>query len=92
MEETAPQISEKKSMNKGIFIAVLVVVIALAIVGYETTQPKTDTTQSANSAPATTAPKKADEAEVMTASTYKNGTYTVTGNYTSPGGPEEIDV
>lgn len=92
MEETAPQTPEKKSLNKGIIAIALVVVVAVAIVGYEATKPKENAVQTVASE-ATTAPKKTDETpNEEAASAYKNGTYNVTGNYTSPGGPESIDV
>ena len=92
MEETAPQQAEKKSLNKGIIAIALVVIVAVAIVGYEATKPKDNEVQTIASE-ATNTPKKTEETPTEEpASTYRNGTYNVTGNYTSPGGPESIDV
>lgn len=95
MEESAPQTQANKGMNKGIILVVFIVIVALAIVGYEATKKK-DTTVATTAATPSSAPTKGKETTTTapTSATllYKDGTYTVTGNYTSPGGPEEIEV
>lgn len=93
MEETAPQTPKSRGVNKGIIVIAFIVIVALAIVGYEATKPK-DTTTATTPAPTTSSQDDGEPAEgkAMTATTYKNGTYTVVGNYTAPSGPEEIGV
>lgn len=101
MEEQ--QISEepkKGSSSKMIIMAVVVVVVILVgVIGYQALSKKsvlneeaTEKTEEKTAAPTDTiAPSSTDGAK-MTAASYKNGTYTETGNYISPGGQEQIQV
>lgn len=92
MEETTPQTQTNKGMNKGLIIGLFVLIVAVAIFGYEATKKK-ETAPVTATAPTQTPTKKEAATEPTKATlAYKNGTYTVTGDYTSPGGPEEIEV
>lgn len=94
MEETAPQSQPNKGMNKGLILVVFVAIVALAIFGYEATKKKDTSAAETATVPsgAPTAAKQEQATEGAAASTYKDGTYTVTGDYTVPGGPEKIEV
>lgn len=90
MEETTNTGTPAKGgSNKFIMPVAIVVIIAIAAIGYYAfqSQKKASTTETA---PVVT---QAQETVVEESATqYKNGTYQVVGNYVSPGGPREIDV
>jgi hypothetical protein len=93
MEEQQTTQSQS-SMSKYMIPAVVVVVIAAAVFAFYTTQGKkqTSATETAQQVQVTQAPQTTTAQEKKTTSPYKDGEYTVTGNYVSPGGPREVGV
>lgn len=94
MEEQPTQ--SQSSVGKYAIPAVVVVIIAVAVFAFYTTQGTTKNagvpTQSAQEAKATQAPQPTDAVATEAVSAYKDGKYTVTGEYVTPGGPREIGV
>jgi len=88
-----------KSGKKGVFITIIVLVIA-AIGGFfdffkgnkstemNTNQPPSDTTNT----PVSEVPGTSGGTGTQTSTEYKDGTYKALGDYVSPGGSEEISV
>lgn len=98
-QNTSTPAPEKKS-SAGPMIAIigLIVIVVAGIIGYQSmnkTQTANTTTTQQTAQP-TTADAKDEEPAAMkqeeTAGEYKDGTYTAVGNYTSPGGAEELGV
>ena len=102
MEEQANQNTGKSSSKVGLAIVGLIVIAFIGIVAYQSqNQSQTQNTAATQPTPAVTAgaqsgstseeagPTLAADAD---ASAYKDGTYTAVGNYTSPGGQEELGV
>jgi hypothetical protein len=97
MEE---QNQSKGGSKVGLAIIGIIVIAFIGIVAYQSTQNQTQnqTQNTAQSTPAVTSGNAAgtsEEAQPSAAaqeSAYKDGTYTVVGNYTSPGGQEELGV
>ncbi len=88
MEPTAT--TESKKSSKKIVLVLVAILLVLAIAGgiaYQTmsnsTTPSTKVINTKNQNPTP---------EEKSMSPYKNGEFQTIGNYTSPGGPEEIDV
>jgi uncharacterized protein with FMN-binding domain len=84
-------------IGSAVLIVLIIIVAALAAKG---SQPATDTVaqEPTDSVPVnvpvidiTTTPVTTDDEDVTT-SVYKDGTYTATGHYVSPAGPETIGV
>jgi 3-oxoacyl-[acyl-carrier-protein] synthase III len=82
--------TESKKNSKKIILIVVAILLVLAIAGgiaYQTmsnsTTPSTEVINTKNQNPTP---------EEKSMSSYKNGEFQTIGNYTSPGGPEEIDV
>lgn len=94
MEEQASQ-NKGNSSKVGLAIIGLIVIAFIGIVVYQSQQGQTATNQSSPAVTQSiqtetseqTAPSTASETEA-----YKDGTYTAVGNYTSPGGQEELGV
>lgn len=90
-----PQQTANKGKNIGIGIGIIAVltIIAVSVFGAkknssaDSEQTTTDTTTQA--IPDTTV---ADTTSTKKASVYKDGTYTATGSYMSPGGPDQLGV
>lgn len=74
-------------------ISVVAVIIIAAVVVYAT-QMKSSSETAKQTAPTEVVEEVTTSNEVMTqeVSPFKDGTYEVTGNYVSPGGPRDIDV
>lgn len=91
-ENTTNESHEPKSSNTGKIIGIAVVaIVVLAIIGFVITAYKPKSSSNAESA--ATSPSNNETNTVQTATaTYKDGTYTADGNYTSPGGDEMINV
>lgn len=92
MDDQTPQ--SKSAGNGQVKVALAVIgLLVIAFVGYTVYQSQNKTT---SDVPAMTAPTSQQIEESPTAameqSAYKNGTYTAVGNYTSPGGQEELGV
>jgi len=89
-----------KSKKTGIFIAIGVIVILALVVFFAERGSSTPTTSTENptSAPLeSTNPTAADNnppatTSEQTSSAYKDGTYTATGSYMSPGGPDKVGL
>lgn len=67
--------------------AIAVVGVGVIVVVWSLMRPGTGTTPPSNT-PTTTNPTPTSNPNA----TYEDGTYTATGNYRSPNGPEEVDV
>jgi uncharacterized protein with FMN-binding domain len=79
--------------NTRIIGIVVIVVIALTIGGLKLTAKKpTDDNSSAIPSTADTGSSNSASSESSTPGPYKDGTYSASGQYTSPGGNESIDV
>ncbi len=90
--------SPNNSNNIRIITIVAVVVVALgalayALLGKKMTNPQTQSNLTSPSTPATVAPGPVASAPVTSQTQeYKDGTYTATGSYFSPGGDEKLGV
>lgn len=85
-QQTQPTQPSSSWMPK--VIVLLAVLVAGGAVAYFQNKKAPELAQTLTPTPDASA---ADEKTVAEAA-YKNGVYTTTGNYTSPGGPETIDV
>lgn len=102
MEETTPTPAAQTNsgMSKTLIVVALIVVLVLAGGAYELTKSKsttptaTETASTAETSTPTTAGEQASPSATgtQTASAYKDGVYTVEGQYISPGGQEQIGV
>jgi len=99
-EQQSTQEPQKGSSSKMIIMSVVVIVIILVgVIGYQALSKNSsvkeemqEKTEEQTAVPTeTVAPVSTDGAK-MTKSSYKNGSYTETGNYISPGGEEQIQV
>jgi len=101
MEEQANQNNGKSSSKVGLAIIGVIVVAFIGIVAYQSQNQSQNQNTNPQSSPAVTqgaqtetnttqeaGPTLADQE----ASAYKDGTYNAVGNYTSPGGQEELGV
>ncbi len=85
--------------NKKVLISlVAVIVVAAGVVGIAAMSKKTDapaeimpTTDTSTTTVVTTKPVKITTGKTVS-STYKDGTYTATGSYRSPGGQDQIQI
>jgi uncharacterized protein with FMN-binding domain len=82
-ENTNPTPEVKQSGSKTLLYVSL---IAIALVVYTATSKKDLSSNSKTSTPESTM------TQTVNSSNYKDGVYTVKGDYTSPGGAEQIDV
>ncbi len=97
-QNTNTQSTEKKSSNGGLIAIIgIIVIVLVGVVGYQTMNKQQTTTTNQTQSPAmqqqtteNTQPTTGS-GEAATAA-YKDGTYTAVGNYTSPGGQEELGV
>ena len=87
------------SNNKKKIIAVLVVLVAITLltIGAKALGSKNDSSQNTPSTSDTSTstgstPNDTSSSNPSSSASYKDGTYTATGNYQSPGGPQSIDV
>jgi uncharacterized protein with FMN-binding domain len=82
--------------KKTIISIAAVVAVAAAIFGIASANKKISATDTATSTstttPVATAPASAVSGSTEEGSEYKDGTYTATGSYQSPGGPDHIGV
>ncbi|HTH93028.1 MAG TPA: calcium-binding protein [Candidatus Paceibacterota bacterium] len=103
MEPNQTPSSSGKKLGIGIAVVALLAVIAVVFgtkksadtTSTDTSTVSTDTTSdtSANGGQTTTSTTSAPhETTNPNASEYKDGTYTATGSYQSPGGPDKIEV
>lgn len=98
MEEQANQ-NKGNSSKVGLAIIGLIVIAFIGIVAYQSQQGQTQTANP-QSNPAVTSAAQTETntttetapSETAEAGAYKDGTYTAVGNYTSPGGQEELGV
>ncbi len=96
-QNTNTQSTEKKSSNGGLIAIIgIIVIVLVGVIGYQTmTKQQSTTNQTQTQTPATqeqTAETTQPTTGETTTGAYKDGTYTAVGNYTSPGGQEEVDV
>jgi uncharacterized protein with FMN-binding domain len=90
-QQTQPAPSAKKPIVP--VIAAVIIVAVLGIVGFTFTKGKTEPAKSDSPSPTAAAMQQATTAPAQAATTsFKDGQYTAVGNYTSPGGAEEIGV
>lgn len=73
---------------KFVLPAAVVAIIAIAVIFFYTSQKSSTVPKGAVSDQVTTAPSQ----DTATSGVYKDGTYSVVGNYVSPGGPREVNV
>jgi uncharacterized protein with FMN-binding domain len=88
-----------KSKNIGITIGVIVVLAIIAAVVFAnkqsdmaTTPAPVETTDTTSTPTDSTMPQTTPVADTKSGSVYKDGTYTATGSYISPGGPDHVGV
>jgi uncharacterized protein with FMN-binding domain len=74
--------------KKALASIVVLVVVVLVVVGVKAFAPKKTPTQQVTAS----SPNTSTTTSTTTAQNYKDGTYTATGNYESPGGAEAIKV
>ena len=96
MEEQANQNKGNSSSKVGLAIVGLIVIAFIGIVAYQSqNKSQNQNTASTQTSPAVQSESTTNEptaAQAAEASAYKDGTYTAVGNYTSPGGKEELGV
>ena len=100
MEEQANQNNKTGSSKVGLAIVGIIVIAFIGIFAYQSQTMTQNTTTSPQSSPATTSESSGtseltDEetpSQDAQEGTYKDGEYTAVGNYTSPGGEEELGV
>lgn len=80
---------QQESDNKALFGIIAVVVIGLIVGSIILFKPKNDSSSS-NDTSQTTSNTSSSVDPAST--TYKNGTFSGTGSYTSPGGQEQIEI
>lgn len=90
---------QPKSPNKAIIGIVVVVLLALAATAVvvlssksATTDEATTTTTSSSTSPSPSTSTSTTTNDSSSTTTYKDGTYTATGSYQTPGGTESIGV
>lgn len=83
---------ETKKPSKAIVAIIVVVLLAVAAAGSFYLVNSNKSTTESETAPTTTNNQTTDTTSDTTASKFKDGTYSATGDYTSPGGQESIDV
>lgn len=92
------QTTQQQKSNVGPIVAIvgIIVIVAAAYFGYNAMNKNatqtTNTTQTTQQTQTTETVPTTAMADSEKASSYKDGTYTVVGEYTSPGGPEELGV
>jgi uncharacterized protein with FMN-binding domain len=94
MDETIPQSTPKNNSSK-FLIPLAVVIIALGIIAFMARGGQRTQDADTDTSPETmTSDNSGDTSETTTddPQSYKDGTYSATGNYVSPGGAEELDV
>jgi uncharacterized protein with FMN-binding domain len=98
---STPSTEPKQSMpmKPAMLVIALIAIASVAVVAFETTTKKTaeqapaaSTNPATSSQPAAVSSPTSSTTPGVTAGDFKDGTYTVVGNYTSPGGPETIGV
>lgn len=100
MEEQANQSKGNSSSKVGLAIIGVIVVAFIGIVAYQSQNQSQNQNTNPQSSPAVTAGAQTETNTTTEAgptvagqeSAYKDGTYTAVGNYTSPGGQEELGV
>lgn len=102
MDEQPQQNTAAPKNNTGPIVAIvgLIVIVVVAVLAYQgmnksQTQNATTVTEQTQQQPAKTNEQMVAEPTTATteqASTYKDGTYKAVGNYTSPGGAEQLGV
>lgn len=89
MEENTVQDTPKTpGMSKTAIVVVLVIVVVLAAGAYQFTRTDSATMTATPSPVMTQVPAMEEVSETV----YKDGTYTIEGDYLSPGGEEQIGV
>lgn len=101
MDENTEQSGSGSSMGKLLIPAVVIGAFVIALIAFfalgmnknnAAVQPTPETAMQTTTAPSpTTAPITGTEAATA-ASAYKDGEYSATGHYVSPGGPRDVDV
>ncbi len=81
--------SHNQTIKTGILIVAVIGLLSAAVAGYEQLDSQTTTT-SQQAGPQQTQQQQRTRAGQT--SQYQDGKYTQTGTYTSPAGPEEIDI
>lgn len=88
-ETNTPNSSSKQSFPMGLVAVGLIVVVGIGAAVYKYSMKSGSTGAPESAMEQTTVSASSSPTEVAT---FKDGTYDVVGQYTSPGGPEEIDV
>lgn len=88
-ETTSTNTPSKGGSNKFIMPVAIVVIIAIAAIGYYAFQSQKKASTTAETTPAV---QQEEVVAEESATQYKDGTYQVVGEYVSPGGPREVDV
>lgn len=87
---------ETKSPNKAVVALIVVTLLAAVAAGslyvYNSRNEVSSLAQSTNSVASPTAASNSQTTSTATTSSYKNGTYTATGNYSTPESSESIDL
>jgi hypothetical protein len=89
-------VQETKSPNKAVVALIVVTLLAAVAAGslyvYNSRNEVSSLAQSTNSVASPTAASNSQTTSTATTSSYKNGTYTATGNYSTPESSESIDL
>ena len=86
--------TKKSGLNIGLIVIAILIIAAIAIAAVQMTKKKEATEQEQPSLAPTETTMMGNKKQMMgtTMMSYKNGTYSATGDYMSPGGAEQIDV
>lgn len=97
--QNTPAPEKKSSAGPMIAIIGIIVIVVAGIIGYQSMNKSATTANTTTNEQVTQPTSQSGEAtqpsaamEKTEASAYKDGTYTAVGNYTSPGGAEELGV
>lgn len=84
---------DDQSSSRAVVAIVVVVLLATIAAGvyYAAQENRKDSPSTKTATPASSSGSESEQ-KVTTSGNYKNGTYTATGSYISPGGQEEIEV
>lgn len=85
---SAVSLPSKKTVSTGAFVTATSLLLGFGVSACNPTDPATQPAPTAS--PSVT--QSSDTTPSITAGAYEDGTYTVKGDYTSPGGEEQIEV
>jgi uncharacterized protein with FMN-binding domain len=81
-----------KKLNPGLIALIVVALIAIVATAVIVINNNSKTAENDEAVPTQDTSDSSSDSKTSTTSEYKNGTYTATGNYSTPGGQESIEL